>query len=75
VSGLIKRKDNHKILVDDESYNYGHGHAYEFLGVDPVEGTVIVIRPDQYVSMVTGLDNVERVKGFFDGFLERREEM
>lgn len=41
------RSDLHKIYYDDESYNMGHGHAYEHLGIDPVQGAIIIVRPDQ----------------------------
>jgi phenol 2-monooxygenase len=39
-------QDIHKIYIDDESYNYGHGHAYEFYGIDPDKGAIIIVRPD-----------------------------
>lgn len=39
--------DLHKIFIDDESYNSGHGKAYEFYGVDPKQGALAVVRPDQ----------------------------
>jgi phenol 2-monooxygenase len=39
--------DLHKIYYDDESYNDGHGHAYEYLGIDPAQGALIIVRPDQ----------------------------
>ncbi|KIV99271.1 uncharacterized protein PV09_09040 [Verruconis gallopava] len=58
---------HHKIVVDDESYNYGHGHAYDFLGVDPSKGAVVTVRPDQYVSMISSLDEPGRVVDFFAG--------
>jgi phenol 2-monooxygenase len=54
--------------VDDESYNYGHGHAYDSLGIDPQQGAVVIVRPDQYVSMVTSLDDVEGLSSFFKGW-------
>jgi hypothetical protein len=38
--------DIHKIYIDDESYNYGHGHAYECYGIDPTKGAIVIIRPD-----------------------------
>lgn len=47
---LIKRPDLHKIYYDDKSYNQGHGHAYEFLGINPNQGAIVVVRPDQCVS-------------------------
>lgn len=69
-ASLIWRTDHHKIVVDDESYNYGHGHVYEFLGIEPREGAVIIVRPDQYVSMVSSIDNAEVVARFFDGIFK-----
>jgi hypothetical protein len=44
---LTKILDLHKVYVDDDSYNSGHGRAYEFYGVDPVQGAVVIVRPDQ----------------------------
>ena len=39
--------DLHKVYVDDEHYNSGHGHAYEVLGIDPEKGAMVIVRPDQ----------------------------
>lgn len=39
--------DLHKVFFDDESYNSGHGRAFEKLGVSVNETTVVVVRPDQ----------------------------
>lgn len=39
--------DLHKLYYDDESYNMGHGHAYEHLGINPVKGAIVIVRPDQ----------------------------
>ncbi|KAF2418782.1 phenol 2-monooxygenase [Tothia fuscella] len=63
--GDLGLPDLNKVFIDDESYNYGHGHAYETLGVDPKEGAVVVVRPDQYVSMVTSLHDSTGVLDFF----------
>lgn len=38
--------DLHKTYFDDESYNSGHGKAYEFYGVDPKKGAIAIVRPD-----------------------------
>jgi hypothetical protein len=43
---LMPLTDLHKIYIDDESYHSGHGHAYEFYGVDPEKGAIGIIRPD-----------------------------
>ncbi|PLN75710.1 FAD binding domain-domain-containing protein [Aspergillus taichungensis] len=64
-------RDLHKLYYDDESYNKGHGHAYEHLGIDPHQGAVIIVRPDQYVSAVFRLDDPTQIGTFFDGFLTR----
>lgn len=59
----------HKIYFDDESWNWGHGKAYENLGIEPSHGCMILVRPDQYVSAVVSLhdDNVAKLKTFFNG--------
>jgi len=44
---MLTFSDLHKVFFDDESYNSGHGHAYEFYGIDPERGAVAVVRPDQ----------------------------
>lgn len=77
--------DLHKIYFDTESYNSGHGHAYDFYGIDPDVGALVIVRPDQCewrewmsviiadmdvdVSLVTGLDNRDSLGNFFDAFL------
>ncbi|KAJ5953584.1 hypothetical protein N7454_000480 [Penicillium verhagenii] len=67
LTGKNQTRDLHKIYFDDESYNRGHGHAYEFLGIDPKEGALIIVRPDQYVSAVMGLDEYREIGKFFGG--------
>lgn len=42
--------DLHKVYIDDEHYNSGHGHAYEKYGIDPEVGAVVIVRPDQCKS-------------------------
>lgn len=39
--------DLHKVYVDYEHYNAGHGLAYERYEVDPAVGAVVIVRPDQ----------------------------
>lgn len=46
LSLLTVHVDLHKIYVDDESYHSGHGHAYDFYGVQPEKGAVAIVRPD-----------------------------
>lgn len=45
----LRGSDLHKIFVDDDSYNSGHGHAYEKYDIGTKEGAVVVVRPDQCV--------------------------
>ncbi|EHK42283.1 hypothetical protein TRIATDRAFT_30979 [Trichoderma atroviride IMI 206040] len=46
LTGKWKIKHLQKVFVDDESYNSGHGKAYQAYGIHP-EGCLIVVRPDQ----------------------------
>ena len=67
-------RDPHKVFVDDEHYNHGHGHAYQAYGVDPAEGAVVLVRPDQYVAQVVGLDAADSLERFLrECLLEQRE--
>ncbi|KAF1832623.1 hypothetical protein BDW02DRAFT_417402 [Decorospora gaudefroyi] len=66
-SGKWGIRDLHKTYIDDEHYNSGHGHAYEKYGVDPIVGAVVIVRPDQYVSKVTTLEDFDGIAGFFRG--------
>ncbi|KAK4049481.1 hypothetical protein OIO90_005432 [Microbotryomycetes sp. JL221] len=62
-------RDYEKIYSDDDSWFSGHGHAYEHLGVDKHKGCLVVVRPDQFVSMVCELEEFERLGEFFDKVL------
>ncbi|KAK5631869.1 hypothetical protein RRF57_007583 [Xylaria bambusicola] len=46
-TGKWKLKNILKIFVDDENYSNTHGRAYEVYGIDPSQGVLVVIRPDQ----------------------------
>ncbi|KAL6229818.1 hypothetical protein BDW75DRAFT_249239 [Aspergillus navahoensis] len=71
-TGKYRMRDLHKIYIDDESYHNGHGHAYEFYGIDPGQGAVAIVRPDQYVSKVLDMENYEGIGTFFEGFLQEK---
>ena len=43
---LFSFPDLHKTFVDDEHYNSGHGHAYDFYNIDPEKGAIVIVRPD-----------------------------
>ena len=47
----------------------GREHVAEPLELPVVDGAVVVVRPDHYVSGVFGLDEVERLNEFFAGVL------
>lgn len=60
--------DYWKVYVDAQSYHEGHGQAYLNYGVDPTEGCLVVIRPDQHVSYIGGLEDLDAVDRFFSEF-------
>ncbi|KAK2609576.1 hypothetical protein N8I77_003072 [Diaporthe amygdali] len=62
----------HKVFVDDESYNSGHGRAFDTIGVDHESITIVVVRPDQYVSTIVQDHEVGTLQAFFEGFLIAR---
>ncbi|KAI9706864.1 MAG: hypothetical protein M1820_004643 [Bogoriella megaspora] len=68
-TGRWKMRDIHKVFIDDESYNSGHGHAYEKYEIDSNKGALAIVRPDQHVSIVTDIDDYQSVKEFFNGCL------
>lgn len=61
--------DYGKVYVDDASYHEGHGQAYANYGIDPRRGCLVVVRPDQYVSWIGELEDVDCLDRFFDGIL------
>ncbi|KAB5540448.1 FAD binding domain protein [Coniochaeta sp. 2T2.1] len=61
--------DYWKIYVDDQSYHEGHGEAYKNYDVDKTRGCAVVLRPDQYVSWIGELEDVEDIDRFFSGFM------
>ncbi|CCC11412.1 hypothetical protein SMACR_02070 [Sordaria macrospora] len=71
VTGKWQQKNLFKVYADDESYNSGHGHAYEAYGVDPAKGALVIVRPDHYIAKVSALDDgiEQSTQKFFGGFL------
>jgi phenol 2-monooxygenase len=57
------------LYSDEESWHDGHGHAYEGYGIDPAVGAVVLVRPDQYVSAVYGLEDFQSIASFFAKFM------
>ncbi len=66
--------DYHKILVDDETYHQGHGQAYLKYGLRKDRGTLVVIRPDGYVSLLVEARHYEQLGHFFSKILLSPEE-
>ena len=62
--------DYNKVFVDDMSYHEGHGSAYENYGIDRRTGCVVIVRPDQYVSWIGELEDVDDVDKFFGSFMK-----
>ncbi|KAI3394186.1 hypothetical protein diail_3141 [Diaporthe ilicicola] len=69
VSGKHRIQSLHKVFVDDESYNSGHGHAFDMIGADHKAITIVVVRPDQYISSIVPEQDVNHLHTFFQGFL------
>lgn len=80
---MLTKEDIHKVFVDDESYNHGHGKAYETYDINPKKGAMVIVRPDQCeclhfsfryniitptdVSMVVEIENHQAIHNFFAG--------
>ncbi|EEU33337.1 uncharacterized protein NECHADRAFT_89551 [Fusarium vanettenii 77-13-4] len=62
--------DYEKVFVDDVSYHEGHGQAYASYGIDTTRGCVVVVRPDQYVSWIGELEDVDDMERFFEGIFQ-----
>ncbi|KAM0791503.1 hypothetical protein ACM66B_005956 [Microbotryomycetes sp. NB124-2] len=62
-------RDYEKIYADDESWFSGHGQVYEKLGIDKHKGCLVVVRPDQFVSLTCELDEFRQLGDFFDRVL------
>ncbi|CAJ2510905.1 Uu.00g065300.m01.CDS01 [Anthostomella pinea] len=71
VTGKYKIHDLYKVYVDDFGCDDRHGQAYEAYGISPEEGAVVVVRPDQYVSSVTSLEDHQTISDFFSGLSVR----
>ncbi|GFZ46541.1 hypothetical protein JCM24511_04788 [Saitozyma sp. JCM 24511] len=61
------------IYFDDDSRHDGHGHAYEAYGVDPSQGCLVIVRPDQYISAILSMDDHSMISEFFKRFLIKQE--
>lgn len=55
-----------KIFIDMKPYYGEHGQAYQNYGIDKESGCVIIVRPDQYVSWIGDLKDVQDVQNYFE---------
>ncbi|KAI5479586.1 phenol 2-monooxygenase [Pseudohyphozyma bogoriensis] len=58
-----------KIYVDGPSYHRGDGKAYEAYGISKEIGALVVVRPDQHVALVCGLEDTDVLDAYFAQFL------
>ncbi|KAK4705032.1 phenol 2-monooxygenase (NADPH), partial [Phenoliferia sp. Uapishka_3] len=58
-----------KIYADEPSYHRGDGKAYETYGISKEVGAVVIVRPDQYTSLIVGLEDTELLDQYFAQFL------
>ncbi|KAJ5624996.1 hypothetical protein N7510_001305 [Penicillium lagena] len=53
-------------------YSDANGAAQNQLGVPEDSGALVVVRPDGYIGLITGLDRLEDVTSYFSKFMVRR---
>jgi len=49
------------------------GKVYETYGITS-KGAIVIVRPDGYVSMISGLEDVDLVNEYFEGFLQNKSQ-
>jgi phenol 2-monooxygenase (NADPH) len=59
--------DYFRVFANDESYHHGHGNAYENYGVDKERGRMVLVRPDQYVSWMSDVEDIAGLEEFLEG--------
>ncbi|GJN93616.1 hypothetical protein Rhopal_006673-T1 [Rhodotorula paludigena] len=58
-----------RLYVDGPSHHRGDGKAYEAYGISKEEGAVVVVRPDQYIGLITGLEDTDTLDAYFAQFM------
>ena len=61
--------DYWKVYADDQDIHGTHGEAYRKCAIDETTGSLVVVRPDGYVGMVTELTDLDSVNAYFSGFM------
>lgn len=46
------------------------GKGYQAYGIDPVQGAIVVVRPDGYVGMISAIDSVRDIDQYFASFMK-----
>lgn len=52
-----------------------YGKEHESHGVDPNVGAMVLVRPDGYISLITGMDGGPAITKFMDGFMNVPQSM
>lgn len=58
-----------KIFCDGPSYHRGDGKLYEAYGIPKDQGAIVVVRPDMYTGLVTGLEDTDVLDAYFGQFM------
>ncbi len=69
---LLPRKGRHGLIDYDKAFSpdlVKGPDIFDLRGIDRVQGALVLVRPDQYVSHVLPLDGHEALAAFFDSFL------
>ena len=64
--------DYWKVFADGVSYHEGFSDIYGQFGIARDSGCVVVCRPDQHVSYIGALEDVEDLDTYFSNILEVR---
>ena len=46
------------------------GGGYDYYGIGPEKGAIVVVRPDGYVGTMATFENIGDVHSYFAGFLK-----
>ncbi|RDL37136.1 Uncharacterized protein BP5553_04569 [Venustampulla echinocandica] len=57
--------DYWRVYADENSAHEGHGRVYDKLELDREKGCVVVVRPDNYISAVIGMEDFGSMKRYF----------
>ena len=51
-------------------YARSGGGGYDYYGIDPEKGAIVVVRPDGYVGTMAPFEKVGDINDYFAGFLK-----